>query len=54
MFNLTQPALVSIIKIFGDKIFNILKIGLEEGKSFQEIAKQHNLHPLISFSTNRV
>lgn len=49
MFNLTPQAVGEIEKKFSDKLFFFLKMGLEENKSFEEIAKQHNLHPLTPY-----
>lgn len=48
-FNLSQNRIAEIIGKFNTKLFDILKIGIEVSKSFEEIARNHNLHPLTPY-----
>lgn len=48
-FNLSQPQIGKIMQKFNTKLLHILKIDIEDGKSFEEIANNHNLNQLTPY-----
>ena len=49
MYNLSQNTISGIIENFETEVFDILKICINKGKSFEQMATENNLHPLTPY-----
>lgn len=49
IYNLSQNTISEIIKKFETEVFDILKIGINKGKTFERIATENQLHTLTPY-----
>lgn len=49
IYNLTQPQIGKILQKFEIEVLQILKIGINKGKTFEQIATENQLHSLTPY-----